>query len=67
MGVFPVAVVVVFKGVAGSDGVKVVPLSAPSPLTEPISNIAHMLMERLVSRMESSEKKSGDLSKIEVE
>ncbi|VVB69638.1 Sporulation protein YtfJ (Spore_YtfJ) [uncultured archaeon] len=67
VGVFPVAVVIVFKGVAGSDGVKVVPLTAPSPLAEPVSNIAHMLMERLLSHKESSEKKSGDLARIEVE
>ncbi len=67
VGVFPVAVVIVFKGVAGSDGVKVVPLAAPSPLAEPISNIAHALMEKLVSRKESSEKKSGNTATIEVE
>ena len=67
VGVFPVAVVIVFKGVAGSEGVKVVPLAAPSPLTEPVSNIAHMLMERLVSRKESREKKSGNMATIEVE
>ena len=67
VGVFPVAVVIVFKGVAGSEGVKVVPLAAPSPLAEPVSNIAHMLMERLVSRKESREKKSGNMATIEVE
>jgi uncharacterized spore protein YtfJ len=67
VGVSPVAVVIVFKGVAGPEGVKVVPLAAQSPLAEPISNIAHALMEKLVSRKESSEKKSGDLAKIEVE
>lgn len=67
MGVFPVAVVIVFKGVTGSEGVKVVPLAAPSPLAEPVSNIAHMLMERLVSRKESREKKSGNMATIEVE
>jgi uncharacterized spore protein YtfJ len=67
VGVFPVAVVIVFKGVTGSEGVKVVPLAAPSPLAEPVSNIAHMLMERLVSRKESREKKSGNMATIEVE
>jgi len=67
VGVFPVAVVIVFKGVAGSEGVKVVPLAAPSPLAEPVSNIAHMLMEKLVSRKESREKKSGNMATIEVE
>ncbi|MCX6669412.1 MAG: spore germination protein GerW family protein [Methanothrix sp.] len=67
VGVFPVAVVIVFKGVAGSEGVKVVPLAAPSPLAEPVSNIAHMLMEKLVSRKEGREKKSGNMATIEVE
>jgi len=67
VGVFPVAVVIVFKGVAGSEGVKVVPLAAPSPLAEPVSNIAHMLMEKLVSRKEGREKKSGNVATIEVE
>jgi len=67
VGVFPVAVVIVFKSVVGSEGVKVVPLAAPSPLTEPVSNIARILMDRLVSRKESEEKKSGNIGAIRVE
>ncbi len=67
VGVFPVAVVIVFKSVVGSEGVKVVPLAAPSPLTEPVSNIARILVDRLVSRKESGEKKSGNLGSIRVE
>jgi uncharacterized spore protein YtfJ len=67
VGVFPVAVVIVFKNVVGSEGVKVVPLAAPSPLTEPVSNIARILVDRLVSRKESGEKKSGNTGAIRVE
>ncbi len=67
VGVFPVAVVIVFKNVVGSEGVKVVPLAAPNPLTEPVSNIAHILLDRLVSRKETIEKRSGNLGAIRVE
>ncbi len=67
VGVFPVAVVIVFKNVVGSEGVKVVPLAAPSPLTEPVSSIARILVDRLVSRRESGEKKSGNTGAIRIE
>jgi uncharacterized spore protein YtfJ len=67
VGVFPVAVVIVFKGVSGSEGVKVVPLTAQSPLAEPMTNIAHLFMDRLMGRKESREKKPGHIATIDVE
>lgn len=67
VGVFPVAVVIVFKGIAGSEGVKVVPLGAPSPLSEPMANIAHIVMEKLAGRKEDREKKPGQIAKINIE
>ncbi len=67
VGVFPVAVVIVFKNVVGSEGVKVVPLATQSPLTEPVSSIARILVDRLVSRRESGERKSGNIGAIRVE
>jgi uncharacterized spore protein YtfJ len=44
VGLFPVAVVIVFKGISGPEGVKVVPLSPPE---ESLSNIAHVFMEKI--------------------
>jgi len=67
VGVFPVAVVIVFKGVSGSDGVRVIPLSAPSPLAEPITNIAHLFMDKLMGKKEGREKKPGHIATIDVE
>jgi len=67
VGVFPVAVVIVFKGISGSEGVKVVPLSAPSPLAEPVTSIAHLVMERLTGKKEAREKKPGRMATIDIE
>jgi uncharacterized spore protein YtfJ len=66
-GVFPVAVVIVFKGVAGSEGVKVVPLAAPNPLSEPMANIAHIIAEKLAGRHEDRAHRPGHAATIEVE
>ncbi len=59
VGVFPVAVMLVFKGVSGPDGVKVVPLTAPSPLAEPMTSIVHSVVELLASRKPRQEKSSA--------
>lgn len=59
VGVFPVAVMLVFKGVSGPDGVKVVPLTAPSPLAEPVTSIVHSVVELLASRKPRPEKSAG--------
>lgn len=67
VGVFPVAIVVIFKGVTGSEGIKVMPLTAPSPLAESMVHVANTLMERLTNRKEGGEKKPAHNATIEVE
>jgi uncharacterized spore protein YtfJ len=67
VGVFPVAIVVIFKGVTGSEGVEVMPLTAPSPLAESMVHVANTLIERLTSRKEGGEKKPAHAATIEVE
>ncbi|MEI6102965.1 MAG: hypothetical protein WCP70_03375 [Methanothrix sp.] len=49
VGIFPVAVVIVFKGILGPQGVKVVSLSLPG---ESLSDIAHVLMEKIMGHRE---------------
>ena len=46
-GVFPVAVLIIFKGVTGPKGIKVVRLEEFGPLTNPIADIAHILLDKL--------------------
>ncbi len=67
VGVFPVAVVVIFKGIEGSGGIKVIPLTAPSPLADSMAQIASTLMERLSSRQEIAERETRVSSKIGVD
>jgi uncharacterized spore protein YtfJ len=50
VGIFPVAVVIVFKGILGPEGMKVVPLSPPG---ESLSDIAHVLMEKIMGHREN--------------
>ena len=45
VGIFPVAVLIIFKGISGPEGVKVVALSPPG---ESLSDIAHDLMEKMM-------------------
>ena len=49
-GVSPVAVIVIDKGVAGPDGVKVLPLAAPSGLGRAIGEVASTLAQRMGQR-----------------
>ena len=49
VGIFPVAVVIVFKGILGPQGVKVVPLSPPG---ESLSDIAHDFMVKIMAHRE---------------
>ena len=72
MGVFPVAVMVVFKGVSGPDGVRVVPLTAPSPLAEPLAAVANLVMDVLAPRTlgaqkGKAEKSAGHPASIEID
>ena len=68
VGVFPVAVVIITKGVAGQEGVKViplgtqkaVPLGASNSLSESLGDIASLLMERFSKKKEPSEDKRNN-------
>jgi len=68
MGIIPVAIVVVFKGVPGEKGVKVIPLSDQSPGNQPLSEIASVaqsILERIAASQERKdmERKDKDSSK----
>jgi len=72
IGVFPVAVMIVFKGVSGPDGVEVVPLTAPSPLAEPMAAVANLVMDMLAPRTPrtekgKTEKSAGHPASIEID
>ena len=67
VGVVPVAVVIVTKGVAGHEGVKVVPLGSPNALAESMGEIASVLMERFSRKKESSEEKHDNPPAASVE
>lgn len=61
VGLFPVAVVIVFKGISGPEGVKVVPLLPPG---ESLSDIAQVFMERIMGHRE---KRAEKVAAINVE
>jgi uncharacterized spore protein YtfJ len=74
-GVIPVAIVVVFKGIPGEDGVKVIPLSSHSsgnqPLAE-VASVAQSILERFAASQERKgkerqEKKSSRETAVHVE
>jgi uncharacterized spore protein YtfJ len=68
LGVFPVAVVIVYKGIPGPEGVNVIPLSVPSrQIAGPMTGIAQVLLERILSHKEGTEKRSADLKSVEVD
>jgi uncharacterized spore protein YtfJ len=67
MGIFPVAVVIVFKGVPGFEGVKVVPITASSSPANPVDDIADILIKKFKSYEQRMEKKHTDVSTIDVE
>jgi len=64
VGVFPVAVLIIFKGISGPNGVKVVSLSPPG---ESLSDIAQDLMEKMMSHGKMREKRTDDMAAIKVE
>ncbi len=65
-GVEPVGLIVVFKGVRGPEGVKVIPLSAPGPLAKTVGELASAVVEKLREKKEreeeggAAEKKRGE-------
>jgi len=46
VGVFPVAVVIVLKGVCGHEGVRVIPMGTPNPLNQSLGEIASAIMSK---------------------
>jgi uncharacterized spore protein YtfJ len=63
-GLFPVAVLVIFKGISGPEGVKVVALSPPG---ESLSDIAHDLMVKMMGHKMMQEKRIDDMVAIKIE
>jgi uncharacterized spore protein YtfJ len=57
-GVLPVAVVIVFKGIPGSEGVKVIPLAAQHTIAEPLAQIASHVLSSLSGHKEGEGKRS---------
>ena len=60
VGVIPVAIVVVFKGIPGEDAVKIVPLFASNPGNEPLTGIAaaaQTILEKIGASQDKKEKK----------
>lgn len=54
VGVFPVAVVIVSKGVAGYEGVKVIPLGAQNVLSDSLGDLASAIIERFSRKKQDS-------------
>jgi uncharacterized spore protein YtfJ len=70
IGIHPVAVVIVFKGVEGPEGIKVVPLAIPgdpSTLLESLGEISSAFMDGFEEKEESAKKKSHDKNGIAFE
>ena len=63
VGIIPVAIVVVFKGIPGENGVKVIPLSGKIPDNQPLSEIANAaqsILERIATSQERIDMKRKD-------
>ena len=54
VGVFPVALVIIFKGINGPGGVQVVPLIQPSAVAESMAQIVSAIMTKFAAQKESS-------------
>jgi uncharacterized spore protein YtfJ len=65
-GVLPVAIIIIFKGIPGSEGVKVVPLAPHHTAAEPLAQIASHLLSSLSGHRGSEEKRSS-MTTIEIE
>lgn len=64
-GIQPVAVVVIFKGIPGPEGIRVLPLEEPSAMAEPLSQVMSMVIDRLSGHKEGRGA-SGQSTPIEV-
>lgn len=59
-GIFPVAVVIIFKGIKGPEGIRVIPLTSPSANTElagSMTKIASTVLSKLNIKKEANENK----------
>jgi len=59
-GLFPVAVLIIFKAISGPEGVKVVTLSPPG---DSLSDIAYDLMDKMIGH----KKRIDDMAAIKIE
>ncbi|MCK9440924.1 MAG: hypothetical protein M0Q13_05840 [Methanothrix sp.] len=65
VGIFPAVVVVVFKGIFGPEGVKVIPVSPQ--LEETIADIAYVVVEKIMGHKNTREKRTDNIVAIKVE
>jgi hypothetical protein len=54
-----VAVIIIFKGIPGSEGVKVIPLAPHHTAAEPLAHIASHLLSSLSGHKEGEGKSRG--------
>jgi uncharacterized spore protein YtfJ len=68
LGVFPVALVIVFKGISGPEGVQIVPLTQPSAIAESIAQITSTILTRLASQRDNSTiQEAAHVTKVKIE
>jgi len=68
LGVFPVALIIVFKGISGPEGVQIVPLTQPSAVAESIAQIASTIMTRLTSHKDDpAMPEDAHVTKVKIE
>lgn len=66
IGISPAAVVIVFKGIKGPDGIRVVPLGTPSALSESLVEMAAILKEKSEGEKKPSKKSPDDHTAITI-
>lgn len=66
-GIEPIAIVVVFKGVSGPNGVKVLPLSAPGPIARTVGEIGAVVMDVIKEQRKSTKTEKEEEEKKEEE
>ncbi|MCC7557443.1 MAG: sporulation protein [Methanobacteriaceae archaeon] len=64
-GIEPIAIVVVFKGLSGPTGVKVLPLTSPGPIARTIGEIGSVVLDVVKEQRESM--KTGKKEEKEAE
>lgn len=62
-GIEPIAMVVVFKGVPGPEGVKVLPLTSPGPIARTIGEVGSVMMEIVKEKKKKMKKKKKEEKK----